>query len=218
MEFDIKALIIALLLGIISGLGFANIFGVDWWEELSSIGSLLGGLAAIFAAGVALKTLRRWRLEHDYVLAQKFLGEFEDSLFNAWEISKEISPICHENLEVYSSARYPTTIGYQLQVENGQKVERVKRRVAAEFSRTRSKFVKYKIILPNKELISGSVCEGKIFQVEWAIMKAFENLTKAKTKVTYQKYEDDFLNIETKIVDIVDDLRFGLKDIFDQTI
>ena len=215
MDLDIKALIIALLLGLISGIGFANIFGIDWWNELSSIGSLLGGVAALFAASVALKTLKRWRLEHDYILAQKFLGEFEDSLFRAWEISKEISPICREYLELNSGSKLPVNFDYQLRLTYNQKIERIKRSVEAEFSRARSKFRKYRIVLPKEELLSGDICEGSIFQVEHSIMKAFDKLTKIHNILFFQKVEDDFLSNEAKVVNIIDDMRFDLKDIFD---
>ncbi|MDK2763931.1 MAG: hypothetical protein KYX63_08085 [Alteromonas macleodii] len=77
MDFNIKTWLIGLLLGIIAGLGFSQVFDKDFTDALSSLGSFLGGLAGIGAAVAAFAALKRWHLQHDYNIAHKILEELE---------------------------------------------------------------------------------------------------------------------------------------------
>jgi hypothetical protein len=83
VNFDIKTLIIGLLLGIISGVGYANVFGIDWWDEISSIGSLLGGIAGFGALLVAYIAYQKWQRGIDYSL---FLQQYKSLADNVNEI------------------------------------------------------------------------------------------------------------------------------------
>ncbi len=66
MDFDIKGYLIVLLLGIIVGLGYANIFDKDFNEAVSSVGALLAGVGAVGTLIVAAKALMGWKKESDY--------------------------------------------------------------------------------------------------------------------------------------------------------
>lgn len=103
MEFDIKTLIIGLLLGIISGVGFANIFGIDWWNEISSVGSFLGGIAGLGALMVAYAAYKKWQRATDYSI---FLEQYKNLAENINEI--------FDSLEEYIFFRELETFGVDL--------------------------------------------------------------------------------------------------------
>lgn len=61
MEFDIKGFIIALLLGVLSGLGFANIFNLDFSSAITTTGTFLAGVGAIGTVYIAYRALHSWK-------------------------------------------------------------------------------------------------------------------------------------------------------------
>ena len=61
MEFDIKGFIIALLLGILSGLGFANVFNLDFSTAITTAGTFMAGIGAIGTVYIAYRALYSWK-------------------------------------------------------------------------------------------------------------------------------------------------------------
>jgi|GEM_PF-3449293 len=61
MEFDIKGFIIALLLGVLSGLGFANIFNLDFSSAITTAGTFMAGIGAIGTVYIAYRALHSWK-------------------------------------------------------------------------------------------------------------------------------------------------------------
>lgn len=61
MNFDIKGFIIALLLGVLSGLGFANIFNLDFSSAITTTGTFLAGVGAIGTVYIAYRALHSWK-------------------------------------------------------------------------------------------------------------------------------------------------------------
>ncbi len=61
MEFDIKGYIIALLLGILSGLGLANVFNLDFSTAITTAGTFLAGIRAIGTVYLAYRALHSWK-------------------------------------------------------------------------------------------------------------------------------------------------------------
>ena len=61
MEFDIKDYIIALLLGILSGLGLANVFNLDFSTAITTAGTFMAGIGAIGTVYIAYRALHSWK-------------------------------------------------------------------------------------------------------------------------------------------------------------
>lgn len=61
MEFDIKGYIIALLLGILSGLGLANVFNLDFSTAITTAGTFMAGIGAIGTVYIAYRALHSWK-------------------------------------------------------------------------------------------------------------------------------------------------------------
>lgn len=61
MDFDIKGFIIALLLGVLSGLGFANVFNIDFSSAIATTGTFLAGVGAIGTVYIAYRALHSWK-------------------------------------------------------------------------------------------------------------------------------------------------------------
>lgn len=61
MEFDIKGYIIALLLGILSGLGLANVFNLDFSTAITTAGTFMAGIGAIGTVYIAYRALHTWK-------------------------------------------------------------------------------------------------------------------------------------------------------------
>ena len=61
MEFDIKGYIIALLLGILSGLGLANVFNLDFSTAITTAGTFMAGIGAIGTVYIAYRALYSWK-------------------------------------------------------------------------------------------------------------------------------------------------------------
>ena len=66
MEFDIKGFIIALLLGVLSGLGFANIFNLDFSSAITTTGTFLAGVGAVGTMYIAAKALKSWKVKDNF--------------------------------------------------------------------------------------------------------------------------------------------------------
>lgn len=79
MDFDIKTWLIGLLLGIIAGLGFSQIFDKNYTDALSALGSFLGGLAGIGAATIAFLALKRWKRQHNYSMVHSLIDDLKES-------------------------------------------------------------------------------------------------------------------------------------------
>lgn len=61
MEFDIKGFIIALLLGILSGIGFANVFNLDFSTAIITAGTFMAGIGAVGTVYIAYRALHSWK-------------------------------------------------------------------------------------------------------------------------------------------------------------
>ena len=61
MEFYIKGYIIALLLGILSGLGLANVFNLDFSTAITTAGTFMAGIGAIGTVYIAYRALHSWK-------------------------------------------------------------------------------------------------------------------------------------------------------------
>lgn len=61
MDFDIKVGLIGLLLGVLSGLGFANVFNLDFSAAITTTGTFMAGIGAIGTVCIAYKALHSWK-------------------------------------------------------------------------------------------------------------------------------------------------------------
>ncbi len=77
MDFDIKIYVSILILGIISGLGFANIFSKDFSAVITTLGTYMAGVGAIGTMLIAFQALKGWKNQSDYSLV---MTKYEECL------------------------------------------------------------------------------------------------------------------------------------------
>lgn len=170
MDFDIKTLIIGLLLGIISGVGFANIFGIDWWNEISSLGSLLGGVAGLGALIVAYVAYQKWQRGIDYSL---FLQECK-------KLTEKVNDI-FDLLEDYILFRELETMGVDLRELSSEDL-RKNTRLTKDLSK---QFASYDVLLTS---IALTLPKSSELETELKLLISLQ--------VTANKIKDKSTNLE----------------------
>jgi hypothetical protein len=91
MDFDIKGFIIALLLGILSGIGFANIFNLDFSSAIDTTGTFLAGVGAVGTMFIAAKALKSWKVKDNF---EKSLELHLEAKVHATELARILYKFC----------------------------------------------------------------------------------------------------------------------------
>ncbi len=135
VNFDIKVGLIGLLLGILSGLGFANALQIDIWDEISALGSLLSGVGGIGAVIVATLALQRWKRSYDYPLAVQYCQRLDESMDELMSLlSKVLTEKITRHEDIINSSG-----SAKLSLEEGNIIHGLKKAIDSEcavYSRT----------------------------------------------------------------------------------